>query len=148
MIILAAMHQAGLLINTRPWWLPPTARQPVWLSGRSDGVVREYTQICPAAQHTIPLNVCSTTHTHTNGVALLHTDLWTNTLAGVYTNLCEMKRIIIQRLFFFFSKVLIHLEPQASVYYGEIFKKKTLNNADRIPRRPSGNRRGVSQQRL
>ena len=38
MIILATMHRAGLLINTLPLWLPPTALQPVWISGRSDAV--------------------------------------------------------------------------------------------------------------
>lgn len=54
MIILAAMHQAGLLINTRPWWLPPTVRQPVWLSGHGDGVVH------------LPRGACGcNTHTHT-----------------------------------------------------------------------------------
>lgn len=61
MIILAAMHQAGLLINTRPWWLPPTARQPVWLSGRSDGVVRLPREACGCNTHT---------HTHTSGVQM------------------------------------------------------------------------------
>lgn len=73
MIILAAAHQAGLLINTRPWWLPPTALPPGRLSGRGDGVVPR--GACGCNQHMHTQAHSSELHSATSS-SLAHNPIW------------------------------------------------------------------------